>query len=75
MDLFKAMFNVPKHQPDHHRWNPHLQLAPLRGEFEGLILRILHPGGGQRQQGADGGLVVDQVDEPGPGGGPLRGPL
>ena len=46
----------------------HLQLAPLRGEFEGLILRILHPGGGQRQQGADGGLVVDQVDEPGPGG-------
>ena len=29
---------------------------------------ILHPGGGQRQQGADGGLVVDQVDEPGPGG-------
>ena len=47
---------------------PHLQLAPLRGEFEGLILRILHPGGGQRQQGADGGLVVDQVDEPGPGG-------
>ena len=51
----------------------HLQLAPLRGEFEGLILRILHPSGGQRQQGADGGLVVDQVDEPGPRRAPLRG--
>ena len=51
----------------------HLQLAPLRGEFEGLILRVLHPSGGQRQQGADGGLVVDQVDEPGPRRAPLRG--
>ena len=46
----------------------HLQLAILRGEFEGLILRIFHPRGGQGQQGADGGFVVDEVDEPGPGG-------
>ena len=49
----------------------HLQLAFLRGELEGLVLRIFHPRGGQGQQGADGGLVVDQVDEPGPGGTPL----
>jgi len=29
MDFFKAMFNVPNHQPDHHRWElPTFNLPP-----------------------------------------------
>mmetsp|Transcript_67184 Transcript_67184/g.190541 ORF Transcript_67184/g.190541 Transcript_67184/m.190541 type:complete len:273 (-) Transcript_67184:226-1044(-) len=40
-----------------------LELAILGGQLEGLVLWVLDAGGGQRQDRADGGLVLQQAEK------------